>query len=255
MSSFIRQPVALLGANCSNWVNFWGTLSPYLGNLFYLKSFHRQTSSTLWLKFCFCTVGFLDWREWLRTLAVFHFVVRCLFIVALSFLGNFHIWNRLFKNTCYPFFALSSITFLWSSCLNLYVCFRSFTSTIYLEIASLNRIDEVTCDKCGTQTTRPNLARHKNRCSGGLLNWSNCPNFSTDSQNEQIYHFAKKHSAPKLVVTLRFRLRYQEFLGLYASRQHRNTQNGFPIKTPIVELDNLIHDVDDMSLEGALRSC
>ena len=79
------------------------------------------------------------------------------------------------------------------------------------------------CDNCGTQTAKRNLARHKKRCSGGTLHCTQCPNFSTKSQNDMNYHTAKKHNAPKPDVTFKCKLCCQEFPGFYALRQRRNT--------------------------------
>ena len=47
---------------------------------------------------------------------------------------------------------------------------------------------------------------------------------------------------------------YQEFLGFYALRQHRNTQIDFPIKTTNVDPDYIINEVNDTNPEEKLRS-
>ena len=91
---------------------------------------------------------------------------------------------------------------------------------------SLNRYEKITCENCGTQTTKLNLARHKKRCSAGTLHCSHCLNFSTKLQNDLNYHIAKKHSVPKPDITFKCKLCYAEFPGFYALRQHRNTQHG-----------------------------
>ena len=62
---------------------------------------------------------------------------------------------------------------------------------------SSNRYEKVTCESCGTQTTKLNLARHKKRCSAGTLHCRQCPSFSTKLQNGLNYDIAKKNSAPK----------------------------------------------------------
>ena len=122
---------------------------------------------------------------------------------------------------------------------------------------SLNRNEKVTCENCGTQTTKLNLARHKKRCSVGTLYCTHCPKFSTNSQNDLNYHIAKKQSAPKPEVTFKCKLCYQEFPGFYALRQHRNTQHGTQIGsgTRDVDLEHIVGDVDDHSLREELRSC
>ena len=71
---------------------------------------------------------------------------------------------------------------------------------------SLNRYEKVTCENCGTQTTKLNLARHKKSCSAGTLHCNQCPNFFTKSQNALNYHIAKKHSVPKPDITFKCKL-------------------------------------------------
>ena len=112
-----------------------------------------------------------------------------------------------------------------------------------------------TCEKCGTQTVRNKVVQHKIRCSCGILYCTQCPIFYTTSQDDLIYHFAKRHSAPKTVVTYRCTLAYQEFPRLFASRQHKNTDHGFLIKTAKAEFDNIINEVDDLNFKDELRSC
>ena len=122
---------------------------------------------------------------------------------------------------------------------------------------SLNRNEKVTCENCGTQTTKLKLARHKKRCSAGTLYCTHCPDFSTKSHNDLNYHIAKKHGAPKPEITFKCKLCYQEFPGFYALRQHRNTQHGTQIGsgTRDVDLEHIVGDVEDHSLREELRSC
>ena len=122
---------------------------------------------------------------------------------------------------------------------------------------SLNRYEKVTCENCGTQTTKLNLARHKKSCSAGTLCCTQCPNFSTKSQNDLNYQFAKKHSVPKSDVTFKCKLCYQVFPGFYALRQHRNTQHEIQIGsgTRNVDVEDIVGDVEDHSLRGELPSC
>ena len=121
---------------------------------------------------------------------------------------------------------------------------------------SLNRYEKVICENCGTQTTMLNLARHKKSCCAATLYCTQCPNFSTKSQNDLNYHIANKHSAPKPDVTFKCILRYQEFPGLYALRQHRNTHHGMQIGlgTRDVDVEPIVGDVEDHRLRE-LRCC
>ena len=122
---------------------------------------------------------------------------------------------------------------------------------------SLTRYEKALCDICGTQTTKFNLARHKKSCSAGTLYCTHYPKFSTNSQNDMIYHIAKKHSAPEPDVTFKCKLCYQEFPGFYALRQHRNTQHGMQIgsRSGDVDVEHIMGDVEDQRLREELRSC
>ena len=99
-----------------------------------------------------------------------------------------------------------------------------------------------------------NIVQHKSRCSARTLYCTQNPNFFTNSQDDLKHHIAKKHSAAKSVVTFKCKLCYQEFLRFSALRQHKNTQNGFPFKTTIVDPDKIINAVDDANLKKDLRS-
>ena len=106
------------------------------------------------------------------------------FLVALSFYGSFLKWEKLFKNTCYKIFASISFALLQSSCSNFFFQFRSFALTTFTQMPSLNRYEKVTCDNCGTQITKLNLARHKKSCSVGTLYCFQWPIFSTKSEKK-----------------------------------------------------------------------
>ena len=122
---------------------------------------------------------------------------------------------------------------------------------------SLNRYKKVTCENCGTQTTKLSLAHHKERCSAGTLYCTHCTRLSTKSRNDMNYHIAKKHSAPKADVTFKCKLCYQGFPGFYALRQRRNNQHGmqFESGTTDVEVEHIVGDIEDHSLTKELRSC
>ena len=115
---------------------------------------------------------------------------------------------------------------------------------------SLNRYEKVTCENCGTQTTKLNLERHKKRCYAGTLYCTQYPSFSTKSQSDMNYHIAKKPRAPKPDVTFKCKLCYQKFPGFYALRQHRNTRHGMQIgsATTDVDVELIVGDVEDQSL-------
>ena len=51
------------------------------------------------------------------------------------------------------------------------------------------------------------------------------------------------------------KLCYQECPGFNALLEHKNTQNGIPIKTTNVDPDDIINEFDDATLNEELRSC
>ena len=115
----------------------------------------------------------------------------------------FFLWNFPCMGTNMQKYLLQSfqhyfICITQSSRFNLHVYFRLFCQTTIIGMPSLIRKEKITCEICGTQTTKNNIVRHKKRCSVGTLYYTQCPNFSTKSQNDLNYHIAKKHSAPKL---------------------------------------------------------
>ena len=122
---------------------------------------------------------------------------------------------------------------------------------------SLNRYEKVTCENCGTQTTKLSLARHKKRCSAGTLYCSHCPNFLTKSQNDLNYHIAKKHSVPRPSKTYNCKHCHAEFPGFYALRQHKDTQHGpqMGFGTNNTDVEDIVGDVDDQSLREELEPC
>ena len=122
---------------------------------------------------------------------------------------------------------------------------------------SLNRNEKVTCENCGVQITKLNLARHKKSCSAGTLYCTHCPNFSTLSQDDINYHIAKQHSAAGASKTYKCKLCYAEFLGFHALCQHKNTQHGTQIGFGAgnIDVEDIVGDVDDQSLREELQSC
>ena len=120
---------------------------------------------------------------------------------------------------------------------------------------SLNRNEKVTCENCGVQITKLNLARHKKSCSAGTMYCSKCPNFSTKSRDDLNYHIAKQHSAAGPSKTYKCILCHAEFPGFYALRQHKNTQDGTQIGfgASNIDVEEILGDVDDQSLREELQ--
>ena len=142
-----------------------------------MKSYHRQALKNFKWNFIYReSVTKMKENDWQR-LRYF------LFWLALPFLLLvFRSWEKLFINTDYKFFAFfglhryrqmaSIFTFLWEYSVKflLLTCLRSIKTR------------KVTCDNSGAQTTQPNIARHKKRCSVGTLYCTHCPYFSANSQ-------------------------------------------------------------------------
>ena len=122
---------------------------------------------------------------------------------------------------------------------------------------SLIRKEKVSCEHCGTQVTRINLSRHKKTCSVGTLCCTQCPNFSTLSQDDLNYHIANKHSVPRPSITYKCKLCHAEFPGVYALRQHKNTQHGTQLgfAASNIDVEDIVGDVDDQSFREDLESC
>ena len=59
----------------------------------------------------------------------------------------------------------------------------------------LDRNGKITCENCGVQITKVNLARNQKSCSTGTLYCTQCPNFSTKSRGDLNYLVVKQHSA------------------------------------------------------------
>ena len=122
---------------------------------------------------------------------------------------------------------------------------------------ALDRNVKVTCGNCATSVTKKHLSRHKSSCSDGTLYCPKCPNFSTKSPGGLYYHTAKTHSVPRLSKTYKCKLCHAEFPGIYALRQHKNTQHGTQIGFGANNFDvkDIVGDVENQSLREELESC
>ena len=142
----------------------------------------------------------------------------------------------------------------------LFPIFHSFQINLlkpFTQMPSVNGYEKVTCGNCGTQTAQLNLGV---TCRVVLLVRFIVPNVPISQKNHKknlIYHIAKKHRAPKLDVTFKCKLWCQDFPGVYASRQHRNTQYGMQIgsRTRDVDVEHIVGEVEDHMLRENLRSC
>ena len=119
---------------------------------------------------------------------------------------------------------------------------------------ALDRNVKVTCGNCWTSVTKKNLSRQKSSCSGGTLYCANCPNFSTKSWDDLIYHIAKQHATPPLKSTQNCKICFEEFSGFYALRQHKRSKHGLQMKSVELDVSNFLED-DDADLKEELQAC
>ena len=144
-----------------------------------------------------------------------------------------------------------------SSHFNLHIDFELFCQDTIIEMPSLIRKEKLTREIGGTQTTRNNSVRHKKRCAVATLYCTQCPNFSTKSQDELNYLIAKKHSASKLDVTFQYKLRCQEFPGYCVFHRHKNNQQAMQIgsRKRVAGVEHIVGDVKHHKLREKFRSC
>ena len=163
--------------------------------------------------------------------------------------------GSIIKKTGYKIFAIISFALPQSNCKKCYVNFQIIL--FVTKMPSLIRKEKITCENCGTHVTRNNIVRHKKRCSAGTLYCTQCPNFSSLSQDDLHYHIAKKHSVPRPSITYKCKLCHAEITGFYALRQHKNTQHGTQIGlgSSKKNVEDVVGDVDDQSLREELESC
>ena len=120
----------------------------------------------------------------------------------------------------------------------------------------LDRNVKVSCGNCGTSVTKQKLSRHKLRCSVGTLYCANCPNFSTKSNDDLIYHIAKKHIAAGPKNNHTCKECSIEFPSFYSLRHHKQRYHTEKTTTSgeKADMQSLADAGDDKSLEEELRS-
>ena len=116
----------------------------------------------------------------------------------------------------------------------------------------LNRNKKNYCgDNFGTQTTKINIVRHKTRCSVGTFCCTQCPSFSTSSQDDLNYHIANKHETPRAKITHECKFCFKKFCNFYALRQHKTCEHGVQMKSAEFDVNNFIEN-DDADLKEEL---
>ena len=157
-------------------------------------------------------------------------------ILATNFLPIFHLHCYSQVDSIFTFIAVYSVKLLILKCL------RSIeTENLLVTIVVPKRQSLV-------------LLATKESYSAGILFSIQYPNFSTKSRNDMSYHIPKKNIAPKPDATFKCKLCAQGFAGIYDTRQHKDTQHGFPIKWANVDNDNIINEMSGLNLKGELRS-
>ena len=166
--------------------NFPRQFSNIEGELFRLKCLYTEAVSSSYLIFQLQSF-FKIHREWLTALSLFPFMV------SLSNCGLSRYGRNVFSNTCYMFFTTDFFALLQSCCFTFNVNFRLICYIHITDIPALNRDEKITCESCGTQTTKRSFVQHRTRCSAGSLTCHSCFNVSTKLRAKMIYHFAKKN--------------------------------------------------------------
>ena len=123
---------------------------------------------------------------------------------------------------------------------------------------ALDRNVKVTFESCGTSVTKQHLYRHKQRCSGGKLYCTQCPNFFAKSRDDLNYHIVKQQysqcsSTPSK--TYKCKLCHAEFPGSHALCQNiqHGTKIGFGASN--IDVEDIVGDVSDHCLREELQSC
>ena len=133
--------------------------------------------------------------------------------------------NDVLSTNCSLNFSQSKIS---QGCYNLQTYFRFFFRTFNTDILLSIAAKKLFVKKCGTQTTKLDLARHKKILSAGKLLCTQYPNFSTRTQKNLKYPIAKKHSSPKNEVTSKCKSSYHEFLDFHALLKQKIPNLSFP---------------------------
>ena len=116
--------------------------------------------------------------------------------------------------------------------------------------------EQITFDKCGTQTTKNSIVRHKTRCLAGSLYCTQCPNFQTTSQADLNYLIAKKHNAAGPKNNHTCKESSIEFPRIYSLRHHKQRYHKAETtrSAEIADMQSLADAGDDKNLEEVLQS-
>ena len=121
----------------------------------------------------------LIWKEWLTAHAVHAFKVCLAFYGCSFFRGIFVNGTKQIKKFSHKLFVIVSFALLESSYLNFLRSIRMILFlTNFTQMLSFNRYEKITCENCGTQTSKPNVAHPRKGCSIGTLHCTQCTKFS-----------------------------------------------------------------------------
>ena len=114
-----------------------------------------------------------------------------------------------------------------------------YSVTLLLLTSSISIPTKVTCENCGTQITKLNLARHKKSYSARTFYCTHCVNFFTESRAEKYSHIAK----------------YVH--GFYKWREHKRKEHGALRSSEgrNVDVAHVMGDVDVKSLKEEWETC
>ena len=155
--------------------------------LFQVTDFSRQVSPRgeikdkfIWFFLSWSAVGLKEERKaWLFFLWSLHIQHEVRTNCLLQFNHHYFLFIatvKLVKTLIFEIFLL------WGNC--------SKSSTM----PALDRNVKTTCGNCGISAMKQQLSRHNSRCSGATLYCPKCPDFSTKSKGDIIYHIVKKNT-------------------------------------------------------------
>ena len=83
------------------------------------------------------------------------------------------------------------------------------------------------------------------------------PDVPISPQNDLNYHITKKQSVPKLDITFKCKVCYQDFPGFYAFHRLKNIQHGpkMGYGASNIDVEDILGYVDDQFLRVELESC
>ena len=118
---------------------------------------------------------------------------------------------------------------------------------------SLRSYENINCEKCGTQTERNKLERHKNRCSNGKLFSPSCTKFLTNELSQcQEKFWNNCWSCLKLLTKCDKDIHSFNILQEHTWKEQEGQRQS---ATQIIDGTQIMGPIDDNSLKEELETC